>query len=291
MARTTDEIIQQMDDAQAGEPGLSQLNSPSQSAIYRLWKYITSQVIQYFEQLVDLKKDDLNQIVAKSAVPSDAWLKAKVLEFQYDSTGANPQVIQLINFVPSYNPVDETKRIITRCSVKTTAARTVTVKVAKNDNPPEPLIPLELNALKGYLTNTGSPTSVGMGIGFAGIQLNVVSLPPDNLYIKATITYNGQYASTIQDGVKGAINQYLIDNGSLINFDGSVKVLDVIDYIQRVPGVYDIKMENLALMADGGTYIYLVQSFTQLATEYPTYAGYAVIDPTIQFNQLTFVAR
>ena len=40
MARTTQEILTTMDEEQVAQTELSALNSPSQTSIYKLWKYI-----------------------------------------------------------------------------------------------------------------------------------------------------------------------------------------------------------------------------------------------------------
>ena len=49
MARSIETIQKTMDDKQATLPDLATLNSPSQTAIYTLWKFITSTVINYLE--------------------------------------------------------------------------------------------------------------------------------------------------------------------------------------------------------------------------------------------------
>lgn len=146
MARTLAQIQAQMDQEQAAQSSLAQLNSPSQTAIYTIWKYIVSLCIYLHEVLMDTKKSEIEDIVATSIVPSEAWLKSKVIEFQYDSV--TPQVVVMVDYAPQYDPIDTTKRIITRCSVKTQGNRVVTVKVAKSE-PPVALSAPELTALQG----------------------------------------------------------------------------------------------------------------------------------------------
>lgn len=288
MARTLQEILTSLDDAQAAESGLSGLNSTSQSAIYTLWKYITALVMLLHEKLIDIKKVEIETTVSKSIVPSEEWLQSKVFEFQYSSTV--PQIMQLINFAPSYNPINTALRIITRCSVKTTGQRIVTVKVAKSE-PPVALSAPELSALVSYLTlgGDGTVSGAGVGIAYAGVQINATSSASDKLYFKATISYNGQYSAIIVSNVVSAVDVYLAS----IPFDGAIKVLDLVDYVQNVTGVTDILIEDLAIRADAGAYVYLIQSFTQAHTTYPMFAGYAVTETnpgdTI-YDTLTFVA-
>lgn len=280
MARSTETIISEMDDAQATETSLSTLNSTSQTAIYTLWKSITATIINYLEQLWDLYKVDIETQISNGAVGSNAWLQDKTLEFQYDAT--TPQVLTLVDFAPRYTVVDETKRIITRCAVKTTTSRTCLIKVAKSD-PPVALSGAELSSLSGYISD----------ISFAGVNYLISSTASDKIYIKADIYYDGQYASTISANVITAINTYLAN----IPFDGSVKLMSLTDAIQSVTGVTDVLLRDVAIRANAtvfGSKTYLVQSSTSLIPVYPTQAGYVVEETTAGeafTDKLTFIAE
>jgi len=292
MARSITTILAAMDAEQAAQTGLSGLNSTSNSAIYTLWKYIVAAQMFLQETLWDIFKVDLETIASKSPVGSAQWIQDKVFKFQYSAT--TPQVTQLIDFVPSYPTIDETLRIITRCSVKTSAINTVDIKVAKSE-PPVILTTPELNSLVGYISQTGDGTVAGsgVGIGFAGIYYNVKSYTADKLYLSATITYAGQYASTISANVLTAINTYMAN----IPFDSNVKVVSLVDAIQSVVGVTDVVINDMAIREDTTSFInktYLVQSNTTLASYIPTYAGYIVEETTSGqtfTDKLTFVAQ
>lgn len=291
MARTIAQIKASILAEKALQTPLSGLTSTSATSIYGLWAYICAVAIALHEQLIDIFKAEMETTISKAIVPSNAWLQSKVFEFQYSAT--TPQVVQLVNFAPTYNPINTTLRIITRCSVKTTGQRVVTIKVAKNE-PPVALSAPELTALNGYLTRGGDGTvgGAGTGISYAGVQISAVSLTSDKLYLKATINYNGQFASVISASVIAAINTYL----ATLPFDGIIKVLDLVDAIQLVAGVTDIKIEHLAIRADAtafGSKTYLIQSFTQNYTTYPTFAGYVIGETTASntfTDTLTFVA-
>lgn len=276
MARTVQQIIDQMDAEQAAQTSLAQLNSPSQTAIHTLWKYITALCIYYMEVLVDTKKAEIESIVATSIVPSEAWLKSKVLEFQYDSV--TPQVVVMVDYAPTYDPVDTTKRIITRCSVKTQGNRVVTVKVAKSD-PPVALAGAELTALQGYLTQGGTNANEGTGIGYAGVQIVASSTTADKLYLKATIYYDGQYSAVISDNTIAAIEEFMAD----LPFDGVVRVVDLVDRIQSVIGFKDILIEEMAIRADATAFASrtsLITGSAQILTRSATFAGYVVEETT-----------
>ena len=130
--RTTKQIKETMDAQQAALPVLSQLTNTADTDIWVLFKGIVAQTINFFEQLMDRKKTEIETILKNAVVPSTEWARQKAYEFQYDAT--IPQIMQLVNFVPSYNPVDTTKRIITRSFAYNTLGFT-TLRVAKSEPP------------------------------------------------------------------------------------------------------------------------------------------------------------
>jgi len=293
MARSIATIVALLDAEQAAQTDLSSLNSPSNSAIYTLWKYIVAAQMFLQETLWDIYKKELETIVEKAPVGSDKWLQDRVLKFQYDSV--TPQVLTVLDdFSVNYATVDTTKRIITRASVKTSASRTVNVKAAKSD-PPTALSAGELSSLQSYLNNSGDGTYAGrgVGIGFAGVRYVASSLNADKIYIKATIYYSGQYANTISDNVIAAINAYL----AAIPFDGNVKLMALIDAIQSVQGVTDLYLYNVAIRPDTDVIAnstYLVQGKTTLIPTYQLTAGYVVEEDTTNYlftDTLTFIAQ
>lgn len=293
MARTTEDIEQTMVTAQASQSSLSILNSPSLVAIYKLWRFIVASVTNQVEQLWDIKKTELETVAASTPACSDAWLRQKTLEFQYDSV--TPQVIQIdpVTFAPSYPIVDITKRIITRASVKTTGGAQVTVKVAKS-YPPVALSGGELAALQAYFsqnTTSASSGSVG-GIGFVGMNIVASSASPDRLYVLGTIFYNGQFSNVIQANVIAAIDAYLAN----IPFDGVVKIIGLTDAIQAVKGVIDLTLEDVA-MRDSATAwasrTNMVVGYDLLLKSKETSAGYIISEDTAThtlLDALTFTA-
>ena len=267
MARSISTIQETMDAEQALQANLTVLNSPSQTAIYRLWKFIQATIINYFEQLWDLYKVDLETIVSTAAVGTNAWLQKRVFDFQYSAS--IPQAVAVNSDMSiSYPTIDADLQIITRCAIKTTSQRVVLVKVAKSE-PPVALSGTELSSLSGYLDD----------INFAGVNYIAISEDSDKIYIKASIYYNGQYSVVISDNVKTAINAYL----SNLPFDGYVKLSSIMDAIQSVEGVTDIVFEDVAIRSDATLFAnktYLVQSNTTLIPSYQLFAGYVVEETT-----------
>ena len=288
MARETQEIIDTMDAEQALHPTLADLNSPSQTAIYTLWKYITAMASRILEVLWDKKKAEFEAILATGVTPSIYWLRQKAFEFQYDAL--TPQIVQLVNMQAVYVPIDTTKRIITRAATNSSAGL-ATLFLAKND-PPEKLTAPELSSIQGYFTSAGDGITQAAGVGFAGQSINCVSLDPDLLYLEATIYYNGQYAGTIVNDTITAIKAYISDLGLY----PIMKTVDLVDVIQSVKGFSDIDIVNLSCRDAATAWLSgtdLVLASATLATSYTTSSGYMIGETTATYtllDKLTFTA-
>lgn len=281
MARSIATIIALMDAEQAAQTGLSGLNSVSNSAIYTLWKYIVAAQMYFQEVLWDLFKVDLETIVTNAAVGTNQWFKSKIFLFQYDAT--IPQVLQVdSNFAVNYTTIDATKRIVTRCAVKTTGSRNVLIKLAKSE-PPVALSAPELVAANAYVDD----------LAFAGINYIISSTASDKLLVDASIYYDGQYSAVISANVITSINTYLAN----IDFDGSFKLSALVDAIQSTTGVTDVVLNNVAIRADSVAFAntnYLVQNKTTLIPVYPTNAGYVTEETTASqtfTDKLNFIAQ
>ena len=269
MARTIAQIQAQIVATKQAQPELAGLTSTSKRAIWNLWTFVIATCIGIFEQLLDSFLLSVEAQVNASAGASILWLQAKMFQFQYDAI--TPQVVQLINTVPQYPVVDATKQIVTACSVTSSLSNQVTIKVAKS-NPYVALVSAELTAAQSYI-NT---------IGAAGISYTVISLNPDKLYVQASIYYQGQYSTVIQQNVIDAINSFL-QNLSITNFNGSMKISDLEGVIRNVAGVNDVILNNVKGRDDASTFangVDLVLNNTVISRQWDTVAGYIVQETT-----------
>lgn len=222
------------------------------------------------EQLQDLFKAQIEDTVSKAAAASAKWVQDKMFKFQYSDT--NPQVIALIDTVPTYPVVDTTLRIITACSVTTDISNAVSIKVAKG-SPLTALSGPELSSAQGYI-NT---------IGVIGINYTVTSLNPDKLYIDAEIFYQGQYAAVIQTNVINTVNTYL-ETLSLTNFNGALKMTDLEAVIRNVTGVNDVVLNNVRGRADSDPFsagVDLILNTAVVQRQFVTIAGYISEETTL----------
>jgi hypothetical protein len=262
MARSIATIQAQIIAAKQAQSALNGLTSTSQVSIWNLWTYVTAVAMFFQESLWDLFETNLEVVIAAAPVGTDAWLANQSFLFQYDAS--TPQIVTLTNFVPSYNPIDTTKQIITRASVKTLPSRFVQVKIAKS-NPPVALTAPELNSFTGYLNE----------ISFAGVQINATSTNPDLLEVSAQVFYNGQYAAVIQATVIASINTYLQG----VPFDGFIRLSKLEEAILNTPGVSDMEFTQVILRPTG-TYpanqVFMVNGNTEYFTKLTMSSGYAI---------------
>jgi hypothetical protein len=279
MARTIDQIQQEIILAKEATAELAGLSN-SRRATWRLWTRIVATVQSYSEQLSDVFKSEIETLLSKGAPSTPLWIQDQVRKFQYDAT--NPQVLTMDNFAPKYTIVDETLRIVTRCSVKTDFSNVVNVKVAKSDVP-EPLDNSEKSALQDYVTM----------IGTAGINYLVSSSESDKLYIEADIYYRGQYSAIISDTVKLAISDFLKN----IPFDGKLLLSDLEIAIKSVAGVKDVLLKNVYARKDVTLFASatkLIENNTIVLRGWDTIAGYIVTETTSGYtlnDSLTFISQ
>ena len=229
--------------------------------------------INIFEQLQDAYKTEL-ELIAASAVPgTSAWIKEKVLEFQYDAL--NPQYIQLIDLVPTYNVIDKDLRIISRVAVVESGNGVIVIKAATGVSATV-LTANQKTALEEYLDV----------IIPAGPTVIVSSNTSDKLYLNAEVFYDGQYVESIQADVEKAINNYLAN----LDFNGVVLVSKIQDAIQAVSGVKDIVITQVKARADAT----LFSSATIVPRQWSTIAGYIVEETTATFtfaDTITYTAE
>jgi hypothetical protein len=267
MARKTSDILVQMDDEQTLQTGLSSLNNPSQTSIYQLFKGVLAQCINYFEQLLDTKKDEIDALVSNAAPNTEAWLQKEILKFQYSAT--NPQILSLIDYVPQYPTVYTDLQIISRCAVVTDLNKVVKIKVATGTTPTT-LSAAQYTALYSYIDS----------IMAAGITFDLVNLTSDKLYVEGNVYYDGQYIDEIQTNVEQAINTYLAE----LPFNGSVTIVGIEDAIQSVSGVKDVRLsvvkarQNSTAFASATTVFSLASATNN--RKWDTVAGYIVEETT-----------
>ena len=290
MARSVDTINASIV-AQIQSSGIVDTTTWSKRNIVRLLCYIFATCAAYIEQMMDALQANLEVTASQTPAASRLWIQAKMFLFQYSAT--TPQIIQLTNLIPQYPIVDPTLQLIKACSVDSVVPNEVIIKVAKLYTDNVTLIALtndEANAAQSYINTVGD----------AGVQYQLISQAPDLIYISANIYYTGQY-STIYNSVISALTNFL-QNLSLTNFDGAIKVSDLEGIIKGVPGVNDVTFTNVIIrpstvsfsLTPANSIQILVSDSAVINRQWKTIAGYSSPETNTgnTFAQtLTFIAE
>jgi len=263
MARSISQIQAQIKSEKALHTELDQIDLNSLASVENLWIYITAVCISVFEQLLDVFKVEIETIANKAIPATPNWIQKMVFIFQY---GDNISLDNDLAFY--YAIIDSTKKIITRCSVFTSANKTVQIKVAKGTTPAA-ITAGEKSALSTYLSE----------ILPAGVGFNLISIDGDSIEIGANIYVDGQYIDNIQATIITALENYL----STLSFDGNVKVSAIQDTIQGVIGVNDVVVTSINVRNTNQAYglgAALVTDSKVLLKDYNPLAGYIVQEVT-----------
>ena len=264
------ELKEQIEGEVIGDPALSDLNSTSKVAIWRLWIFITAVSMWLHEFLWVKYRVVLEEAARFVQSHTAAWYQQKVMEFQ------NGDTVQVVNGAVVYDPIIEANRIVKAAAVVESfgaSGSLLTVKAAKE-------VSGSLTALSsGELTNLDNYVNAFKD---AGVQTNVVSLNPDVLKVQAEIFYNPtQDLATFQTAIESAFNAYLKN----LPFDGVLRRISIIDALQTVTGFVDV---DIAILQASVAYT-STPSFQTINLSYETVAGYIVIDPNFPLSsQLTY---
>lgn len=241
----------------------------SKVSIFNVIIYVVAAAIFTFETILDITKTEITAIRDQSISGNAKWVQRQVLNFQYGD------VVTLVDFVPTYNPVDESARIVTQCSVKQLGSGDLAIKVAKGTAPNlTPLSGPELTALQDYWFGTGTTE----GVGFAGVRTTFINLNPDRMRVQATVYFLGQYVeATVKAAVVDAIDNFF-STFQAEAFDGTVFMIKLVDAVQAVDGVSRVVLTDIkardAVTALGSASNIDPQEY------YTTVAGYLISEDT-----------
>jgi hypothetical protein len=266
MARTVETIYNEIIAKKDSYAELTDLNSTSATAIYKLWAYVVAFAIFAHEKINDFFKEEVQDLVASKQAPTLRWyqqiskdyLHGKPLVWNEDSlkweqqlaTGEIASDFQLVQYA---------------AAVK--APGKVRVKVAKQTNDlPDPLSTAEKAAFQAYMDLMQA----------AGDTVEVISNTPDDLQITIDVKVDASvidvstgalHTDSGSKPVEIAINEYL----NALEFNGEYVINKMIDKIQKAegvinPGEFTIKSRYGAL------------PFTDVAVSLVANSGYFVID-------------
>jgi hypothetical protein len=240
---------------------LTDLNTPSRVANWRLWLFIMSVAIWMHELLWDKFKLEILDIIDKKETGTLRWYRDQALNYQ------EGYALSYIGTKYTYTTVDEAAKIIKRAAT-IEANGQVIVKVAKLVA--NVITPLDVNELSAF-------TAYMQQVRFAGTNLAVISRLPDLLRVGTTIYYDPLVLNTngsliVNSSVfpaHDAINNYI----SNLPFDGIFLKTAYIDAIQKSVGVITVRQNNMSAS-------YGNLPLANIDIDYKTDSGYLIIHPT-----------
>ncbi|HKC67697.1 MAG TPA: hypothetical protein VKG26_05670 [Bacteroidia bacterium] len=281
MARSTATIKAGIMATIAADPLLGTLlTSTSLTSLFGLMAYVMAACQNLLEQSWDDYLVQINTYATQTPAASLNWVAAQAFLFQYDPSG-NPNTNNLnilSNGALGYPDVAPQYNVVSRCAAITTANNEVQIKVAQGPvTTPAQITGTALAQLQSYFDAKGT----------AGIIYTVTSGDPDLIAIYGTVYYKAGYGGVVQANVENALNNYLnniaiFDIGSKepINYQGIVKVSEIIDAVMSAEGVDDFELDQLygrsaTTAFSGKTTVYdLGAGYT--ARSYILAAGYAI---------------
>jgi len=275
-ARTVDQIFQSLITYKESIPELTglqslvsdeqklldELQSSSSTARYILYLYIVAYSNWVLEKLMEEQIKEAEEIRDSSFAGTPGWYSFKALEFQY---GDNVVVDETTSYVPKYNALDESKRIVGNCAVEELAGKLLLKIKGKNT---DILTNDELNSFISYVNE----------IKFAGTSIAVQNDAADTMKIIANVRYNGQLdKASIQNAVEVAINGYI----TALPFNSYFVTNDLINKVQEVKGVIDFEINSIMAKATNESV------YANVVHRYRAFAGHMKID--VSFPLSTYI--
>jgi hypothetical protein len=270
MARSIDQVQQDIISDVQDDPNLAELSSTSSTAIWRLITRVVARAIVTLESLWDAFKLEINALIAAKKPHTLQWYREKALAFQlgdtlvegedyYDNTGLSPDQIA-------------DRQIVAQAAV-TELSGILTVKVAKE-------LAGDLNVLTG--AEYDAVLDYMGQIKDAGVRLNLLSFQPDRLLMDIDVYYDPQILDdegsrldgTADEPVRDAVNDFLRD----LPFDGSFIKARMVDALQAVEGVFvpEIRSCNAGRFDSTST--------ISVDIEYQPYSGFLRIYSPVQLQ-------
>ncbi|AFL98366.1 nucleotidyltransferase [Ornithobacterium rhinotracheale] len=236
MARSIEEIQQQIYQEKANHEELNELNSTSKTALWRLWIYIVSVAIWSLEKIFDLHRAEIDERLRQLKPHTARWYRNKALAFQYG--------FDLLEDGDKYNNENHTEEEIEQAKVIKYAAvvesaeqRTLIIKIAgETGGKLWKLTPEVESSFKAYINE----------IKDAGVAISVINYRPDRLKLNLRIVRdplvldeNGIEILTAKQPVREAIERHM----KALPFNGELSLQKLVDEIQKANGVADVSLD------------------------------------------------
>ena len=230
MARTIEQIQNEILKTKETEVSLNGLNSTSKVAIWRLWIYIMAFAIHTLERVFDQHRKEVSEALSEQKPHTARWYRNKALAFQYgfdlledsdkfDNTGYTEDEINNSKIV-KYSAVTESE----------TESRLIVKIATEQSGELQPISQGQKASFDAYINE----------IRDAGVRITTINYLPDILKLQMKIyrdplilNENGQSILTGEKPVEKAIKEYF----KKLPFNGELVLAHLVDALQQVEGV------------------------------------------------------
>ena len=235
MARTINDIQQSIiTDLQTYFPKLS----TSKVAEWRLWTYVVAAAIHAFEIILDLFRQEVDELTAKITPGTKLWYA----EMCYEQDDPDSRIVKVV-------AVNEVYKMIS-------------IRVAKTDGEGR-IIPLddsERRNLADYIDT----------IHTTGIPTTIVSTTADTIRYNLEVYYDPAVPSSV---VREQVGQALETFKTSLSFDAVFYAQRLVDAVMHAEGVVTVKVVRLEHKTSAGADFAPVDVLAELAAGYFEYAA------------------
>lgn len=276
MARTIAQIQADIIATIQADATLSSINSPSATAIWRLWTWVVAVAIAALENLWDAFRVEIQDEIARRKPHTLRWYQQKALDFQYGSALVDGQDYYDNSALTPDEVTDQ--KIIAQAAATEENDRLI-VKVAKEvAGELEPLDSTEQDAVTDYFNE----------IKDAGVRMTIRSFDADKLRLTIDLYYEptilgpsgARLDGTDNDPVGNAVRNFLRS----LRFDGVFVKAHLVDALQAIEGVYvpEIRQAQAAKFD--------VATFTTIDIQYQPYSGFLRLYDDVDLH-ITYIER
>lgn len=246
MAREINEIKEEINEQIANNQEVQGLTSNSKAAVWRVFVFIVAFIANSIEELFDFHKKEVEEYINEQMPHTLNWYRNKALAFQ--------DGFDLIEGTDQYNndgvdeAIIEASKVVKYSAVTEDANGRVILKVTGEQNDVmQPLSPLVIERFKAYINEVKD----------AGVRISIINYLADKLKFRIriirdilVIDENGLNIISGQNEVEETIKSFL----KKLPFNGQLSLQKLVDKIQKVNGVLDLKIMDAQtswLSADG----------------------------------------
>ena len=230
MARTIQEIQDEIFASITANENLAELNSQSKVAIYRLIVFIVAFAIWTLEVLFDTHKSELQTELSNQKSGTLAWYRTMALAFQYGFT-LIPDSDKFNNQEATAEQIAASKIVKYSAVSEGSVDSRIVIKIAgETAGTLAPITADQYTAFEAYINE----------VRYAGVKVSIINYLPDKLSLNIKIYRDplliDAMGNSILNGgkpVEDAIKAYM----KQLPFNGELILAHLVDHLQRVEGV------------------------------------------------------